>query len=407
VNLLVFRSRSSPPYLRGSIRVLLATLLVVLGGCIELRPERSFEPQDDSPTVTPDLTPGAETIPGTIEASLVLLRQVQDPDQAQGSAIVLTEDGFLLTEESVARAEIEVVLPDGSTHRPALVTTERESGLALIKVPAHDLEPIVFSSQRPGIDSEVFVTGFDGTPPSIGRISGNLADVAEPPDSLDFRVRGAGSYTTDITLLPGFRGGALTDGDGTFAGLVVPGEDEGGNPVVDAVSTWFIQGWLSHREGRVEERIEAAESWETIQLPGDWEIAAPEDWGLNVSVDSDDAYRAELTPANPDVPMQLAYSVEPSDYGTDIEEFVSSVFEDRSSARIWTISSIEGHPYVRATISQEGALVDVAYVLDDTQLIAVSLTSGFQLESDHRQIDEARTLFTAVIESLNAPTSGS
>jgi hypothetical protein len=407
VSLHADHSRLGPIHPHGMLRMLLATLLVLLGGCIELRPERSPEPTNGSPTATPAVTTSSETIPGSVEASLVLLRQLDDHDQAQGSAIVLTDDGLLLTEEAVARAGIEVVLADGSTHRPALVTTEPGSGLALIKIPATGLTPIEFSSERPGTDSEVFATGFDSAPPALGRISGQIVGITEPPGDVDFRVRGAGMYTTDIALLPGFRGGALTDGNGTLTGMIVPGEDDGGNPVAGAVSHWFIQGWLHHRDQQIEERVEAAGAWEVIQLPGGWQIAAPDEWGMNVSVDSNDSYRAELNPGDPDIPVQLAYSVEPSDYGTDIEEFIANVFDDRSSARIWTVSSVDGHPYVRATISQEGALVDVAYVLDDAQLVAVSLTSGYQLESDQRQVDEARTLFTAVIESLSPPATGS
>jgi hypothetical protein len=391
---------------RGYLRLILAFLLITLGGCIDLRSDQTSEPNADDPVPTPAVTPATATVPGSVEASLLLLRHVDDSDQVLGSAIVLSEDGLLLTEESVARESIEVVLPDGSTHRPPLVTTNTDAGIALIKVPADNLDPIEFGSERPGVDSDIYATGFDGTPPTIGRISGDITETVEPESHLNFLVRGAAMYQTDIALPSGFRGGALTSGSGTLVGIVVPGEDDAGDSVAYAVSNWFIQGWLQHRDQHVDVRIAEANSWETIELPGDWEIAAPEGWGVNVSVDSDDAYRAELTPGDPDALLQLAYSVEPNDYGTNIDEFISTVFEDRSSARIWTIGSLNGFPYVRATISQEGALVDVAYVLDETYLIAVSLTSGYQLESDQPQVDEARTLFAAVVNSLGAPPEG-
>ncbi|MEX2425991.1 MAG: hypothetical protein WD401_04420, partial [Thermomicrobiaceae bacterium] len=61
----------------------------------------------------------------------------------------------------------------------------------------------------------------------------------------------------------------------------------------------------------------------------------------------------------------------------------------------------DGHPLVRATMSQEGALVDVAYLLDDAHLIAVSMTSDYHPEEDPEQVDEIRAIFETVVNRID------
>jgi hypothetical protein len=391
------------PLLRGSVLLASLTCLLFVSGCLGLRSERDDEPGVETRTPTPALIPGDSGLPGSMESSVVRIQEDDRPEDIRGSAVVIDPEGFLLTSETVTGDNIEVVLPDGSSHRPALVTIDPRSGLALLKIPEEDLIPVDFSTRRPGIDSEVFATGFDGTPPSLGRMSGHITRVIESTGEIELRIRGPLAYLTDINLLSGFVGGALSDGEGGFIGIIVPETDEDGDIVARSVSHWYVQSWLQEREIRLAEISDQTREWDTISLPGEWVIARPVGWGLNVTTDDEQSFRAELTSGDPDVPLQLAYSVEPNQYGTEAGEFISQVFEDRSSARIWTVSTLHGQPLIRATISQEGALVDVAYVLGEEHMIAVSLTSGYQPETDQAQVDEARLLFDAVIGTLNRP----
>lgn len=380
--------------------LLIVLIMFAVSACISFRSEDAGSDSDESPTPTRPASTAESRIPTTLASSVVPIHPVSDPEELLGSAIVLSADGLLITSTSVVDGEIEVVLPDSSRHRPAVVSTEPSTGLALLQVPADDLTPIEFSTERLTADSEVFATGYDGAPESLGRISGTVTESHEPDEENDYRVRGALRYETDMHLIGGFLGGALSNGNGGFCGILVPGESDSGEQTFDVISHWFVMAWLQSRENQLATVQEQSGEWETIALPGDWSIQAPADWNLSVPADSDDAYRAELTPTDPDVPLQLAISVEANEYGTDADTFIADVFADRSTARIWRVDRAQDSPLVRATISQEGALVDVAYLLNEERLIAVSLTSGYQPESDQSQVDEARALFDVVVGSI-------
>jgi hypothetical protein len=377
-----------------------STFLLLTAGCVSFSTQDAGQGDEQVASPTPQFTPAGPGIPTTIESSVVLVRPIDEPEVVLGSALVLTADGFLLTTTSVLSDNVEIVLPDDREFRPALVSTEPTTGLALLKIAADELSHVEFSTDRPADGAEIFATGFDGSLGTMGRMSGEVTGVVDEDEQLDYQVRGALVLETNITLISGFVGGALSDGTGGFSGVLVPNRDQD-DEFVSAISQWFVLAWLDARQAQMDGLLEAAAEWETIEMPGGWTISRPDGWNINVSADSDDSYRAELTPADPDILLQLAYSVAPNQHGTDADEFVAEVFEDRSSARIWSVSRTHDRPSIRATMSQEGALVDVAYVLDETHLVAVSMTSGYQPESSPTQVDEARALFEAVIASID------
>jgi hypothetical protein len=380
--------------------VFIASILLLIAGCISLSTQDADQGDEQVASPNRELTPAGTGIPTTIESSVVLVRPINEPDVVLGSAVVLTADGFLLTTTSVLSENMEIVLPDGREFRPVLVSTEPATGLALLKIAAGDLSHIEFSSDRLAVGAEVFATGFDGSPGTMGRMSGEVTGLIEEDDQLEYRIRGALVLETNINHISGFIGGALSDGTGGFTGILIPDRDQN-EEFVSAISQWFVLAWLEARQAHVESLLEAAVEWETIDMPGGWTISRPDGWNINVSADTDDSYRAELTPADPDIPLQFAYSVAQNQHGTDADEFIAEVFEDRSSARIWSVSEAHERPFIRATMSQEGALVDVAYILDETHLVAVSMTSGYQPGSNQTQVDEARALFEAVIASVD------
>jgi hypothetical protein len=375
--------------------------LFALVGCTVLRANNSGPAETPDSTPSPELTPAGGGLPGDLESSIALVRPAGEPEQVLGSAVVITPDGLLITALGVLEDDIEVVLPDGSVYRPALVSVEPVTGLAMLKVPAERLVPVSFSTYRPADGTEVFATGYDGTPGTLGRMSGEVATSVEAGDWQDYRVRGSLFFETDINLVTGFRGGALSDHEGGFSGVLIPSAND--EDTARAATHWFVRAWLDSRENRLDDLSTEAARWERMELPGRWEMREPDGWSTNVAAHSEDTYRAELTPGDPDVPLQLAISVEPNQYGTSADDFIEEVFEDRSSARIWSVSQVQGRPLVRVTISEEGALVDLAYVLDEMHLIAVSLRSGYQPREDHVQVDEVRALFETVIDSIQAP----
>lgn len=385
--------------LTSLLRTVLAILLLCLAGASTGCAVFGSDDHND-PEPTPVTTPTATLSAGIQNTPVVPIRSSEDPEQLLGSAVVLDSDGLLATTSDVLESDAEALLPDGTALQPALVSLWPEYQIALLKIPARDLQHVEMSTMRPSVGDEVVATGFDGMPGTLGRVAVEISEADEGEDNADRRIRGAPQYRANGHLPDGFAGGALFDDDDQFAGIVTRGDadDESGNIV--ATSHWSLIAWFDEREQRLAQLRDEASDWERQTLLGEWSIRYPDGWSISIPSESDDAMRAEVTPGDPDVSLQLAISVEPNEYGTDTDEFVDEVFAGRSSARIWSIERLNGRPYVRASIVQEGALVDVAYVLDDARLIAISLTSGYQVESDHAQVDEARVLFETVVRSL-------
>jgi hypothetical protein len=375
---------------------ILFVLMFASTGCVSLRTQDST----DDATPSPEVTPETETPRSEFEQAILPLHPQDDLATVTGSAVVLTDEGLLLTAQSALGSDVLVALPDGSSHRPVTVSIEPIYGLVLLKIPATGLTPIEFGSSRPVSGSEIFATGFDGSSGTPGRMSGTITSTSEPLDDDPYRARGAVMYETDMQLVSGFLGGAIADETGAFSGIIIEGSGENGQPAINVASQWLISAWLQTRDRRLDVLREASASWDAYELPGNWSVNLPDDWAISVQTDQVDEFRAEATPADPDIPLQLAISVEPNDYGTDGDSFVDEVFGDRSSARIWSIDHAFGRSLVRASMIQEGALVDVAYLLDEDFLIALSLTSGYRPETDSEQVDQARALFDVVIGSI-------
>jgi hypothetical protein len=372
-------------------------LIFAFAGCVSIRSENSAE----TPVPAPEVTPAAETTQAPLEPAVASIHPAGDQDELRGSALILSSDGLLITTLDNLDGDIEVSLPGGAVHRPALVSISRDLGLGLLKVPESDLTPVDLEATQPSPGTEVFATGFDASSGDLGRMSGEIVESYPPAENIQFPVSDDAVYVTDMNLPDGFSGGAITDEDGTFCGIVVSESSGDDDDTFRAISHWAMSGWLDYRQQRLDSLSDEADSWEVVSLPGDWSMRQPDTWSASISADDQDSFRAELSPGDPDVSLQLSVSVEANEFGTDPEDFVDQVFADRTSARIWTIDQMHDRPFIRASIVQEGALVDVAYVLDEDYLIAFSLTSGYQPESDPGQVDEARALFETVVMSLD------
>lgn len=395
--------RSSRRRFLSLLPVILAIVLVLMeAGCIR---SRNQEPESTPTAIaSPHPTTARNGTLLELTESVALLREPGNPDSVLGSAVILGSGGLLVTSSEILNLEgdVEVVLPDGSSFQPALVSVNPTVDLALLTVPAQNLIAAEFSSQRPTSGDETFALGYDGTPASLGQMGGEVTGTVEPTEDVDdFRVRGPLFIETDVNLVQGFVGGALVGEPGTASGVLTAHTDENGVRVGRAVSHWFIQAWLERRQAHLDTLYEESANWELMELPGSWTIPQPDGWTLNVAKDEENTYRSELTPADPDVSLQLTVSVEPNEYGTNADEFIQNVFEDRSSARIWSVEEQDGYPLIRAAIHQEGALVDVAYLLDETHLIAVSMTSAYHPEEDPDQVDEIRAIFETVVSRID------
>lgn len=135
-----------------------------------------------------------------------------------GSGVIVSEDGFILTNHHVVEAadEIQIALSDGTTLDAKTVGTDPETDLAVLKVERKDLPAITFAkseSQRVG-DLVLAI----GNPFGVGQTvtMGNISALGRS----HLGINTFENYIqTDAAINPGNSGGALVDGDGNLVGV--------------------------------------------------------------------------------------------------------------------------------------------------------------------------------------------
>lgn len=144
------------------------------------------------------------------------------PGEATGSGVLITSDGYILTNNHVIAdsEELEVILPGENLGLEAkLVVADPKSDVALIKIEATDLDPVTI-----GVSSEIRVGdltfavgnpfGLDATV-TMGIVSAlgrGTSDVASLVDYADL-------IQTDASINRGNSGGALVDAEGRLIGI--------------------------------------------------------------------------------------------------------------------------------------------------------------------------------------------
>ncbi len=135
-----------------------------------------------------------------------------------GSGVIVSEDGFILTNHHVVEAadEIQVALPDGKTLDAEVVGTDPETDLAVLKVKRQDLPAITFAksdSQRIG-DVVLAI----GNPFGVGQTV--TMGIVSALGRSHLGINTFENYIqTDAAINPGNSGGALVDGAGNLVGV--------------------------------------------------------------------------------------------------------------------------------------------------------------------------------------------
>ena len=140
------------------------------------------------------------------------------PQTDQGSGVIVGDNGYLLTNRHVIAngEEIYVTLGDGRRLKAAIVGTDKQTDLAVLKVEADGLIPIVWGdSDRCRVGSPVWAVGspfgLDQTV-TFGILSGKHRLIEDSTHYQDF-------MQSDVAVNPGNSGGPLVDARGTLVGI--------------------------------------------------------------------------------------------------------------------------------------------------------------------------------------------
>ena len=145
------------------------------------------------------------------------------PVQGTGSGIVISEDGYILTNAHVVNnaTQLSISLHDGSVHDAVLVGKDNENDLAVVKIDLPQgmlLEPIVFgTADTLKVGQKVVAIGnpfgYDRTM-TIGTVSG-----LGRPVRTDTNTVINGMIQTDAAINPGNSGGPLLNSRGEMVGI--------------------------------------------------------------------------------------------------------------------------------------------------------------------------------------------
>ncbi len=148
-------------------------------------------------------------------------QQQSDPQpKGSGSGVIISDDGYIVTNNHVIEGaeKLEVTLNDNSTYNATVVGTDPNTDIALIKISAKNLQPIVFgNSDNIKVGEWVLAVGnpftFNSTV-TAGIISAKARGFAES------KTAGIKAFIQhDAAVNPGNSGGALVNTAGELIGV--------------------------------------------------------------------------------------------------------------------------------------------------------------------------------------------
>src|SRR5580698_778025 len=144
-------------------------------------------------------------------------RMVTPPEHGVGSGVIVTKDGYILTNNHVVDGanEVKVTLHDGRTLKAKVVGKDPKSDLAVIKIDADDQPAITFADSSQCEVGDVVLAV--GNPFAIGQsvTMGIISATGRASMGLDYED----FIQTDAAINPGNSGGALVDADGRLIGI--------------------------------------------------------------------------------------------------------------------------------------------------------------------------------------------
>ncbi len=142
----------------------------------------------------------------------------QQPQTGLGSGVIVTPDGYLLTNNHVIEGadDIEVQLTDGRTATAKLVGTDPETDVAVLKIEIEQLPAISFGNTDNLQVGDVVLA--IGNPFGVGQTVTSGIVSALGRDQLGINTF-ENFIQTDAAINPGNSGGALVDATGSLVGI--------------------------------------------------------------------------------------------------------------------------------------------------------------------------------------------
>lgn len=155
--------------------------------------------------------PFAQTLSGEEQLTLA----------AEGSGIVYTEDGYIITNAHVVENSslLKVVLNNEEVYEAKLIGSDADTDLALLKIEATGLTPIEIGDYDAlAVGDFVMAVGNPGGMEFSSSVTFGIVSAKDRPMDID------GGYTmntiqTDAAINPGNSGGALVNMDGKLVGI--------------------------------------------------------------------------------------------------------------------------------------------------------------------------------------------
>ncbi|PID37670.1 MAG: serine protease [Pseudomonadales bacterium] len=147
----------------------------------------------------------------------VVNTQDQENDTNLGSGVVVSTDGYIVTNAHVIEQADEIIvgLNDGRKAKANVVGTDPESDLAVIKVEMTDLKPLAFRAEPIEVGDVALAIG---NPFGVGQTV--TQGIISATDRTGLGVNTFEDFIqTDAAINPGNSGGALVDAHGQLVGI--------------------------------------------------------------------------------------------------------------------------------------------------------------------------------------------
>jgi S1-C subfamily serine protease len=157
----------------------------------------------------------SDSLAAAVEKAALGTVSVDARGRQPATGIIWSAQGEILTADHVVQRDdnINVILPDGTTHTATVVGRDPGSDLALLKIEASGLTvPELADGLKVG--HLIFAVG---RPDDVQATLGSVVAIGGPVRG---RHRSLSAYIqTDVTMYPGFSGGPLVDASGRIVGL--------------------------------------------------------------------------------------------------------------------------------------------------------------------------------------------